>query len=177
MNSKCVEQRCGKREIRKTDYDVALQVGEKPMSAETWLAGSMVIGQWGMVGGLYAMPCSMHCVNICVMLCTAIGYLHPGAGIKRAAAILSGIRCQMKKGWCQGLGQYFGFPSVLWHCWFFSRKGNLPIKTVPLVPQKFSLWTSGGKKAKEELADTGSPGRCWLQQRWCDVVLYGRPMK
>jgi len=45
MNSKCVEQRCGKREIRKTDYDVALQVGENPMSAETWLADSIVIGQ------------------------------------------------------------------------------------------------------------------------------------
>jgi len=43
MNSKCVEQRCGKREIRKTDYDVALQVGENPMSAETWSADSIVI--------------------------------------------------------------------------------------------------------------------------------------
>jgi len=32
MNSKCVEQRCGKREIRKTDYDVALQVGCDVMS-------------------------------------------------------------------------------------------------------------------------------------------------
>jgi len=31
VNCKCVEQRCGKREIRKTDYDVALQVGENPM--------------------------------------------------------------------------------------------------------------------------------------------------
>jgi len=56
MNSKCVEQRCGKSEIRKTDYDVALQVGENPMSAETWSVDSIVIGQWGIVGGLYAMP-------------------------------------------------------------------------------------------------------------------------
>jgi len=36
MNAKCVEQRCGKRELRKTDYDVTLQVGENPMSAETY---------------------------------------------------------------------------------------------------------------------------------------------
>jgi len=43
MNSKCVEQRCGKREIRKTGYAVALQVGENPMSEETWLADSTVI--------------------------------------------------------------------------------------------------------------------------------------
>jgi len=40
-----MEQRCGKREIRKTDYDVALQVGENPMSAKTWSADSIVIGQ------------------------------------------------------------------------------------------------------------------------------------
>jgi len=33
------------REIRKTDYDVALQVGGNPMSAETWSADSIVIGQ------------------------------------------------------------------------------------------------------------------------------------
>jgi len=26
------------------------------MSAETWLADSIVIGQWDMVGGQYAMP-------------------------------------------------------------------------------------------------------------------------
>jgi len=45
MNSKYVEQRCGKREIRKTGYAVALQVGENPMSAETWSADSIVIGQ------------------------------------------------------------------------------------------------------------------------------------
>jgi len=44
MNSKCVEQRCEKREIRKTGYDVALQVGENLMSAETWSADSIVIG-------------------------------------------------------------------------------------------------------------------------------------
>jgi len=37
MNSKYVEQICGKREIRKTGYAVTLQqVGENPMSAETW---------------------------------------------------------------------------------------------------------------------------------------------
>jgi len=40
-----VEQRRGKREIRKTGYDVALQAGENPMSAETWSAVSVVIGQ------------------------------------------------------------------------------------------------------------------------------------
>jgi len=34
MNSKDVEQRCGKREIRKTGYAMALQVGENPMSAD-----------------------------------------------------------------------------------------------------------------------------------------------
>jgi len=38
-----VEQRCGKREIRKTDYDVALQVGENPMSANTRKAHIMSI--------------------------------------------------------------------------------------------------------------------------------------
>ena len=43
MNSRYVEQRCGKREIRKTGYAVALQVGENPMSAETWSADSIVI--------------------------------------------------------------------------------------------------------------------------------------
>jgi len=43
-------------EIQKTGYAVALQVGENPMSAETWSADSSVVGQWGMVGGLYAMP-------------------------------------------------------------------------------------------------------------------------
>jgi len=31
-----VEQRCGKREIRKTGFAVALQFGENPISAETW---------------------------------------------------------------------------------------------------------------------------------------------
>jgi len=41
MNSKYVQQRCGKREIRKTGYAVALQVnGENSMSAETWSADS-----------------------------------------------------------------------------------------------------------------------------------------
>jgi len=41
MNSKYMEQRCGKREIRKTGYTVALQVNaENPMSAETWSADS-----------------------------------------------------------------------------------------------------------------------------------------
>ena len=45
MNSKCVEQRCGKREIRKAGYTVALQVGENLMSAETSSADSIVIGQ------------------------------------------------------------------------------------------------------------------------------------
>jgi len=40
-----VEQTGGKREIRKTGYAVALQVGENLMSAETWLADSIVIGQ------------------------------------------------------------------------------------------------------------------------------------
>jgi len=45
MNSTCVEQRCGKSEIRKTGYDIALQVGENPMSTETWSADSIVIGQ------------------------------------------------------------------------------------------------------------------------------------
>jgi len=45
MNSRYVEQRCGKREIRKTGYAVALQDGKNPMSAETWLADSIVIGQ------------------------------------------------------------------------------------------------------------------------------------
>jgi len=35
MNSKRVEQTCGKRKIRKTGYVVALQVGENPMNAET----------------------------------------------------------------------------------------------------------------------------------------------
>jgi len=45
MNSKYVEQRCGKCEIRKTGYAVALQVSENPMSAETWSADSIVIGQ------------------------------------------------------------------------------------------------------------------------------------
>jgi len=43
-------------DIRKTGYAVVLRVGENPMSAETWSADSIVIGQWGMVGGLYAMP-------------------------------------------------------------------------------------------------------------------------
>ena len=56
MNSKYVKQRCGKHEIQKIGYAMALQVGENPMSAETWSADSIVIGQWGMVGGLYAMP-------------------------------------------------------------------------------------------------------------------------
>jgi len=37
MNSKYVEQRCGKHEIRKTGNAVALQVGENNMSTETWL--------------------------------------------------------------------------------------------------------------------------------------------
>jgi len=45
MNFKCVEQRRGKREIRKTGYAVALQVGENPMSAKTWSADSIVTGQ------------------------------------------------------------------------------------------------------------------------------------
>ena len=45
MNSKCVEQRHGKREIRKTGYAVALQVGENSMSVETWSADSIVVGQ------------------------------------------------------------------------------------------------------------------------------------
>jgi len=39
MNSKFVEQRCRKRENRKTGYAVALQAGDSPMSAET--CGSM----------------------------------------------------------------------------------------------------------------------------------------
>jgi len=56
MNSKYVEQRCGKREIQKTSYAEALQVGENPMSAETWSADSIIIGQRGMVGGQYVMP-------------------------------------------------------------------------------------------------------------------------
>ena len=43
MNSKYVDQRCGKREIRKTGYAVALQVGKDPMSAETWSTDSIVI--------------------------------------------------------------------------------------------------------------------------------------
>jgi len=47
MNSKYVQQRCGKHEIRKTGYAVALQVGENPMSAETWSADSIVIGLYG----------------------------------------------------------------------------------------------------------------------------------
>ena len=37
-------QICG-AEIRKTGYAVALQVGENPMSAETWSADSIVTGQ------------------------------------------------------------------------------------------------------------------------------------
>jgi len=45
MNSKYVEQRCRKREIQKTGYAVALQAGENLMSAETWSADSIVIGQ------------------------------------------------------------------------------------------------------------------------------------
>jgi len=47
MHSKYVEQRRRKREIRKTGYAVALQVGENPnpMSAETWSADSTVTGQ------------------------------------------------------------------------------------------------------------------------------------
>jgi len=45
MNFKYVEQRRGTREIRMTGYAVALQVGENPMSAETWSADSIVIGQ------------------------------------------------------------------------------------------------------------------------------------
>jgi len=35
---------------------VALQVGENPMSAKTWSADSIVIGQCGVVDGQYAMP-------------------------------------------------------------------------------------------------------------------------
>jgi len=58
MNSKCVEQRCGKREIRKTGNAVALQVGENPMNAEAWSADSILTGQWRMAGGLHAMPWS-----------------------------------------------------------------------------------------------------------------------
>jgi len=45
MNSKYVEQRYVKHEIQKTGYAVSLQVGENRMSAETWLADSIVIGQ------------------------------------------------------------------------------------------------------------------------------------
>jgi len=55
MNYKYVEQRYVKHEIQKTGYTVALQVGENLMSAETWSADSIVIVQWGMVGGQYAM--------------------------------------------------------------------------------------------------------------------------
>jgi len=36
MNSKYVEQRCGNRKIQTTGYAMALQVGEDPMSAETY---------------------------------------------------------------------------------------------------------------------------------------------
>jgi len=45
MNSKYVEQTCGKHEIRNTGYAVALEVGENLMSSETWSADSIVIGQ------------------------------------------------------------------------------------------------------------------------------------
>ena len=45
MNFKYVQQRCAKCDIRKTGYAVALQVGENLMSAETWSADSIVIGQ------------------------------------------------------------------------------------------------------------------------------------
>jgi len=42
-----MEQRCGKCEIQNTGYAVALQVGGtgNPVSAETWSAASIIIGQ------------------------------------------------------------------------------------------------------------------------------------
>jgi len=53
MNSRYVEQRCGKHEIQKTGYAVALQDGDNPMSADTWSADSIVIDRRGMVGGVF----------------------------------------------------------------------------------------------------------------------------
>ena len=56
MNSKCVEQRCEKRKIRKTDYDVALQV-------ELWILSNICWKSFGVIsvenpGGQFA--CTSH---------------------------------------------------------------------------------------------------------------------